>query len=920
MNKEDKIFIDSVFKRLSKIQYSELKLKFEKEFNEKIEIETKYSNDLNIEGRTERLEYIKNINNDQLIEIKSVIDSLKDSNYIFDIKDIDRLNTFTKRINYLLKSTSSANKGMADQMNNVFHGAVNDGEILNIYDFFNECKKSKTWAEFEKNSTLHVNFFEDSIKWKLIYVYSNIKNCQDKENFPLYYAAWQIIAEKCFEVKKMDYDSFCDYYRNLNFLDNPKLLQFSCYYYLLRLALRSDEDYKAFIINKEENIRINILNEIREDEVDELNKFKTEINTKNMLLNHNFFIIEINELSDVFSRIESSTEFNFTLNTNEADTEDVNMKNGNVIIASISDKIYYKFTIIEIRDSQIRLRKEFEIQKTIGYKIGVVGVFKKLTEEDYIQICSKIFKEYNYNNVNEINNHLTEPESPYNTFKGSLNQILYGPPGTGKTYNSINKALEIIDSKIDLKQKRSIIKSEYEKFKKNGQVLFTTFHQSLSYEDFIEGIKPQEPIVGESLKYEIQAGIFKIACARAGFLCQKKYNEINKKEVTIYKFDDLYNAFTEFIQKEIDKGIFPTFTTITGKSVEIFEINTQGSIRARAKGSITNKVAPLTQENIEKLYNKYNSIDEIEALDVVKETVGISPRITEFYAVFKGIKEFETIYKAESSIIEEVAYSEISDDNEKIKKFDAGIYNEAIINVGHEAERVVLIIDEINRGNVSQIFGELITLIEDDKRLGRSESLEAILAYSKSNFGVPSNLHIVGTMNTADRSVEALDTALRRRFIFEEMPPRYHLEGLKYKLEGIDGFEILKTINNRIEKLLDKNHQIGHSYFILKDGEKANEKLINSFYKNIIPLLQEYFFGDFGKIGLVLGEGFVRLKTWTDSSILFTNFEHENREDLIAKETYEIIDYRNLHEEYKIKNIVMTFENAIKLLMNQSID
>lgn len=632
-----------------------------------------------------------------------------------------------------------------------------------------------------------------------------------------------------------------------------------------------------------------------------------------------YFKISIDPLVTTFSKIESGRELLFNLKVDYQQTEKIN--NGDMIIISLNDKVFYNLVVLDKFEDEIRLKKIFEIEKDLNLNIENIGVFELIEKKEFDSICRRLFLQYiDLNNVADLNEFKEENSYYKKNLNKSLNQIFYGPPGTGKTYNSINKALEIIDSKIDLNQKRSIIKSEYEKFKKNGQILFTTFHQSLSYEDFIEGIKPQEPNVGESLKYEIQAGIFKIACARAGFLCQKKYNEVNKKEVTKYKFDDLYNAFIDFIQKEIDKGIFPIFSTITGKSVEIFEINTQGSIRARAKGSITNKVAPLTQDNIEKLYNKFNSINEIKALDVVKETVGISPRITEFYAVFKGIKEFEKTYKAESSIIEEVAYSEISDDNEKIKKFDAGIYNEAIINVGDEAERVVLIIDEINRGNVSQIFGELITLIEDDKRLGRSESLEAILAYSKSNFGVPSNLYIVGTMNTADRSVEALDTALRRRFIFEEMPPRYNLEGLKYKLEGIHGYEILKTINNRIEKLLDKNHQIGHSYFILKDGENANEKLITSFYKNIIPLLQEYFFGDFGKIGLVLGEGFVRLKTITDSSLLFSSFEHENREDLIARDTYEIIDYRDLKEEYKIQNIVMTFENAIKLLMNQSID
>ena len=165
----------------------------------------------------------------------------------------------------------------------------------------------------------------------------------------------------------------------------------------------------------------------------------------------------------------------------------------------------------------------------------------------------------------------------------------------------------------------------------------------------------------------------------------------------------------------------------------------------------------------------------------------------------------------------------------------------------------VLIIDEINRGNVSQIFGELITLIEDDKRLGNSEALEDVLPYSKEKFGVPPNLYIIGTMNTADRSVEALDAALRRRFSFEEMLPKPEVitnreKGDKSIVEGINLGLVLETLNKRIELLVDKDHQIGHSYFLSVESIKD---LKSAFQNKIIPLLQEYFFGDYGKIGTV---------------------------------------------------------------------
>lgn len=212
-----------------------------------------------------------------------------------------------------------------------------------------------------------------------------------------------------------------------------------------------------------------------------------------------------------------------------------------------------------------------------------------------------------------------------------------------------------------------------------------------------------------------------------------------------------------------------------------------------------------------------------------------------------------------------------------------------------------LFIDEINRGNVSAIFGELITLIEDTKREGSDEALQVTLPYSKQKFSVPANLYIIGTMNTADRSVEALDTALRRRFVFEEMLPKPEL--LKQDLYGFAASAILERINQRIEKLIDRDHCIGHAYFIGKD----ESTIIDSFYKNIIPLLQEYFFGDYGKIGLVLGKGFVRLKK--EEGNVFADFDYDYVDDLASKPIYEIIDYRTNQD------LDLSFEKAIQDLM-----
>jgi 5-methylcytosine-specific restriction protein B len=172
-----------------------------------------------------------------------------------------------------------------------------------------------------------------------------------------------------------------------------------------------------------------------------------------------------------------------------------------------------------------------------------------------------------------------------------------------------------------------------------------------------------------------------------------------------------------------------------------------------------------------------------------------------------------------------------------------------------EVTDFVLVIDEINRGNVPAILGEVITLLEPDKRLGAEEELTVVLPGSRHRFGIPANLHVVGTMNTSDRSVEALDIALRRRFEFVEMPPNSSvLDKLGCEVEGLKMSSLLEAINSRLEVLRDREHLIGHAPFV---NVRTLEALRNAFRHGIIPLLQEYFYSDWGKIGAVLGKGFV---------------------------------------------------------------
>jgi 5-methylcytosine-specific restriction protein B len=232
---------------------------------------------------------------------------------------------------------------------------------------------------------------------------------------------------------------------------------------------------------------------------------------------------------------------------------------------------------------------------------------------------------------------------------------------------------------------------------------------------------------------------------------------------------------------------------------------------------------------------------------------------------------------------------------------------------GHD---YALFIDEINRGNIANIFGELITLIEPDKRKGAKNELSVQLPYSKKAFSVPPNLYLIGTMNTADRSVEALDTALRRRFAFEEVAPQPEL--IKdQSFTGIDLPQLLATINQRIEKLIDKDHMIGHAYFMgLKEKENPLAELRFIFQNKVLPLLQEYFYGNFGKIQLVVGTPFVikqEIQQMNKPFFADANYDGEELEDR------EIYHLRDLYQKDE-KGDLLFSDHAFKIALIQIYD
>lgn len=414
---------------------------------------------------------------------------------------------------------------------------------------------------------------------------------------------------------------------------------------------------------------------------------------------------------------------------------------------------------------------------------------------------------YLKNNNEEFENYVFDIENMPSTISKKMttptNTILYGPPGTGKTYNTVNEALRIVDNEFlhEHIDDRAALNERFRGLRYNpetgeGQIAFITFHQSLSYEDFIEGIKPKKNDGDEAISYEVCDGLFKSIAIKA-----------SDKKVVVW-FDDIYDQFKNHVMQQ------DSFSLQTPYQKKPFDVRINGNGNCVA--------IPQTETATEMVVTKKMIADFL-----------LDGTVRDWKPYLSSIAEYiKTNY------------------NYKVDRED------------NTNKPYVIIIDEINRGNISQIFGELITLIEPDKRKGQPEEIEAILPYSKERFGVPSNLHIIGTMNTADRSVEALDTALRRRFSFVEMHPApWLLAAEGFKCEGINLEAMLVAINERIEKLLDRDYCIGHAYFMtIKEKQEPLQELKSVFRNKLLPLLQEYFYGDWGKIRLIVGKGFVDMK------------------------------------------------------------
>lgn len=457
--------------------------------------------------------------------------------------------------------------------------------------------------------------------------------------------------------------------------------------------------------------------------------------------------------------------------------------------------------------------------------------------ERFLDGISKEIKQEVKNTKEEENDQLILP---------SVNTILYGPPGTGKTYKSIRYAVNTIDTNFN--QDFSKVDEDYVKrfneFKESGQIAFTTFHQSYGYEEFIEGIKPSlgqdtENEGSENVLYTLNDGVFKEFCLRAQEVVVDKELTGISPNAQIWKVsvsDSVKDDCFESNRVRINFSLGDR-----SKSVEYFNHSIQ-------KGDII-----LMTPQSRTVITGIGIVTDEEAYEI-KEDTGITARNVEWLAreVTIDITDYSNGKQMVRNTVSRVHIISVKDILTIIKN-NSDIYQNVDIPQKNN-KKYVFIIDEINRGNISKIFGELITLIEDSKRDGEKEAMSVTLPYSKEEFSVPNNVYILGTMNTADRSIALMDTALRRRFEFIEMMPNEKLlTGIV--IDGIEVKEMVEKMNQRIEALYDREHTLGHAFFTaLKNEGKATIDQLESIFKNkIIPLLQEYFYEDYEKIMLVLG-------------------------------------------------------------------
>lgn len=445
--------------------------------------------------------------------------------------------------------------------------------------------------------------------------------------------------------------------------------------------------------------------------------------------------------------------------------------------------------------------------------------------DDYETMLLKLNGEY-------LKQHIMKQIQQYtNILKHKKNIILQGAPGTGKTYNTAALALSLCGvTDVDFNNHKAVME-RYEQLRydakenPDGQIGFCTFHQSMDYEDFVEGIKPQEPN-GSVVSYDVEDGIFKELANKA--LKNLEDSKKSGKEVGAeLKTREIFEGFCDKVQLELNENDYVNLFLDDKSKMKISEIG------YKKDGT------PLSIRLVNSTKHKDDSYQGLSWDIISRDYDNFKKGEIKSYTDIKPTYSSKSTYHGNAIYYYEL-YNRMRDYEKSLDK-DKQEQEDAEVNV--KLENHILIIDEINRGNVSRIFGELITLLEADKRLGGEHPIKVTLPYSKESFGVPSNLYIIGTMNTTDRSVGNIDYAVRRRFAFVtlESDRQVVIDKFGEDSQNVQLFDAVESFikKNKIEMDFE-DLMVGHSYFFAKD----EDELAMRWQYEILPLLNEYIKDD----------------------------------------------------------------------------